>query len=307
MSKPLVTVLMPVYNGSNYLTESIESVLNQTFSNFELLIINDSSTDNSLEIIKSFDDSRIRLINNNQNLGQSISMNYGLDLAITKYIARIDQDDICLPYRLEKQVNYMEENPNVGVLGCHTNNVNENLEFISHRKRPLTHNQNKWALLTNTCLMHPTAFIRSSIMKNYRYDKAYAPCEDYELWSRLIHITRIEQLKDVLVLVRKHSKNTGTLRSDDRFSKRDKISKRNMKSILDVDNILFFKQYSNHKLTVNKSLINSVLGCLQGIFIYYRFSKRNKVSHSDRMWIRRNMIMSFGDSKLKFIYTFLLL
>ena len=79
MSRPLVTVLMPVYNGSKYLTESIGSVLNQTYSNFELLIINDSSTDNSVEKINSFDDSRIRLINNKKNLGQSRSMNYGLD------------------------------------------------------------------------------------------------------------------------------------------------------------------------------------------------------------------------------------
>ena len=104
---------MPVYNGAKYLTESIGSVLNQTYSNFELLIINDSSTDNSVEKINSFDDSRIRLINNKKNLGQSRSMNYGLDLTIAKYVARIDQDDICLPYRLEKQVNYMLSNNNL--------------------------------------------------------------------------------------------------------------------------------------------------------------------------------------------------
>ena len=110
MSKPLVSVLMAVYNGEKYLLEAIESILNQTYTNFEFLIINDGSTDSTEEIILSYSDQRIRYIKNEQNLKLIASLNKGLDLAKGKYIARMDADDISLPDRLEKQVNFLERN-----------------------------------------------------------------------------------------------------------------------------------------------------------------------------------------------------
>ncbi len=114
---PKVTVLMPVYNAEKYLKTAIESILKQTFSDFELLIINDGSTDGSEEIIRSFNDKRIRLFNNEQNLGIIKTLNKGLNLAKGEYIIRMDADDISLPDRLELQVKYMEENPGIGISG----------------------------------------------------------------------------------------------------------------------------------------------------------------------------------------------
>ena len=117
MTKPMVSVVMPVYNGSKYLKEAIDSILNQTFTNFELIIINDGSTDNSEDIIFSYQDRRIYYLKNEHNKGICITLNRGLDNARGKYIARMDCDDISMPQRLAKQVNYLERHRDVGALG----------------------------------------------------------------------------------------------------------------------------------------------------------------------------------------------
>ena len=114
--KPIVTVLMTVYNGKNYLNEEIESVLCQTLDNYEFLIVDDASTDNSIEIINSYKDSRIKLLKNRENIGQTASLNEGLAIAQGQYIARFDQDDVCLPKRLEDQVAFFKKNPSISIV-----------------------------------------------------------------------------------------------------------------------------------------------------------------------------------------------
>ena len=114
---PKITVLMPVYNGEKYLRESVDSILNQTFTDFELLIINDGSTDSSMEILNSYSDSRIRIVTNEVNLRLIKTLNKGIDLATGEYIARMDCDDIADPKRLEIQLQYMEKHPDVAVCG----------------------------------------------------------------------------------------------------------------------------------------------------------------------------------------------
>ena len=113
----LVSVIMPVYNGALYLREAIDSILSQTHTNLELIIINDGSNDNSEEIILSYEDNRIRYIINEKNSGICVTLNKGLDIAKGKYIARMDCDDISCPERLQMQIEYMEQNPSIGVLG----------------------------------------------------------------------------------------------------------------------------------------------------------------------------------------------
>ena len=123
MSHPKVTLLMSVFNGQSYLKEAIESILNQTFEDFEFLIINDASKDNSLRIIQSFDDSRIKLVHNSDNIGLTKSLNKGIDLAKGEFIARMDCDDISLPERLSMQVSFMDKNPDIGILSSANNFV----------------------------------------------------------------------------------------------------------------------------------------------------------------------------------------
>ena len=121
MNEPMVTVLMAVYNGEKFLKEAMESILTQTFTDFEFLIINDGSTDNSVKIIEEFNDPRIRLIHNEKNLKLIASLNKGISLAKGKYIARMDCDDISMPYRLEKEVDFLENSLEYGLVGtCYT-------------------------------------------------------------------------------------------------------------------------------------------------------------------------------------------
>jgi len=117
MKEPKVTVLMPVYNGEKYLNEAIDSILGQTFKDFKFLIINDGSTDGTADILKSYKDSRIKVTNNEKNIGLTKSLNKGLKMAKSEYIARMDADDISLPTRLQKQVEFMDSHPKVGVCG----------------------------------------------------------------------------------------------------------------------------------------------------------------------------------------------
>lgn len=201
---PKVTVLMPVYNGEKYLREAIESILNQSFKNFEFLIINDGSTDNSVGIINSFSDKRIKLIDNKINSGIVSALNQGIDLALSEYIARMDSDDISLKDRLSEQIKFMNKNPEIGILGSWVKVLHKQGNFID--RYYTEHEDIKASLIFNTSLAHPTVMLRKSIIDKHkiRYDCNYRHSEDYELWTRLIDLTLFANLPKVLFNYRKH-------------------------------------------------------------------------------------------------------
>ena len=148
---------MPVLNGSTHINEAIDSILNQSFTNFELLIIDDGSKDSTITKIRTYNDSRIHLILNQKNIGQSKTLNKGLDMARGEYIARMDQDDISMPDRLKKQVEFMEANSNVDVCGSWTKILGDYdgvLELETESEKI------KINLLTNKNLVHPAVMIR---------------------------------------------------------------------------------------------------------------------------------------------------
>ncbi len=202
MNNPKVTVLMPVYNGEKYIREALESILNQTFTNFEFLIIDDGSTDKSVEVIKSYTDPRIRLIHNEINLGLITNLNKGLELASGEYIARMDCDDISLPKRLNVQVAFMDENPTIGVCGSWVETFGE----VSGNawKYPSCSAEIMANLLFDCCLAHPSVMIRKSMFKRYqlKYDPAELYAEDFGLWFRCSMNFPLSNIKQVLVKYR---------------------------------------------------------------------------------------------------------
>ena len=226
MMNPLITVLMPVYNGEKYLKEAIESTLNQTFKDFEFLIIDDGSTDKSAETIKSFNDNRIRLERNKTNLGLIKTLNKGLGLAKGKYIARMDCDDVSLPKRLSVQVNFMEKYPEIGVCGSWVKVIGLKNEFIN--KYPQDNEEMRAFLLFNTPLAHPAVIIRKEVLSKYQleYDENYKHAEDYELWSRVVEHTKITNIPKVLLHYRIHSES---------------VSKKNLSTQADNSNVLRLK------------------------------------------------------------------
>lgn len=186
MKNPKITVLMSVYNGENYLKEAIDSILGQTFKDFEFLIIDDGSTDSSLNIIKSYTDTRIRLVPNEQNIGLTKSLNRGLGLALGEYIARMDVDDISLPKRLETQIKALEATL-ADICFCRSIFVNEinGKEHVWQEKDWLF---TRWrGLFENEYGLHSAVmFRRLSILRIGGYDKSFIQAQDYDLWDRCV-------------------------------------------------------------------------------------------------------------------------
>ncbi len=204
---PKVSVLMPVYKTNvDFLNESIKSILNQTFKDFEFIILDDCPDDPRENLVKSFNDERIKYFKNKKNLGISDSRNKLIELASGEYLAIFDHDDISLPERLEKEVQYLDENKGVGVVSCQMKFIHSNYKT----PYPNTNQLIKGTLPHLCCIAHTAAMIRKSVIDNHniRYEKEFSPCEDYMLWARLMDITMFHNLNDVLVLYRDSNENT---------------------------------------------------------------------------------------------------
>lgn len=229
---PLITVLMPTYNCEQYVCEAVESILNQTYTNFECIIIDDCSTDATVDIIKAFNDARINLIIKPKNSGYTNSLNYGLTIAKGKYIARMDGDDISLPNRFEKQVAVLEHDKNIAVCGSVFKIIDSNT-IISP---PEIHEDIKTELLKDSCIGHPTAMIRKSILDNnsIKYNPNYEPAEDYDLWVRLSQLGKLYNIQEVLFLYRVHD-NQVSITKKEIQRKSASLSRFNMLSQLSIE------------------------------------------------------------------------
>jgi glycosyltransferase involved in cell wall biosynthesis len=201
---PRVTVLMPVYNGEAYLREAIESILVQTYRDFEFLIINDGSTDRSAEVIEAYRDSRIQSVNNETNLGLIATLNKGLDLAEGEFVCRMDQDDISLPERLSRQVAFMQDRPEIVVCGSWFQKFGVGRDKVV---RWQTDPEGiRCGLLFDSMVGHPTVMMRREFLRenNLYYDPAYKNAEDFALWLRISEIGHIANLGEVLLQYRVH-------------------------------------------------------------------------------------------------------
>jgi glycosyltransferase involved in cell wall biosynthesis len=197
----LISVILPVYNGEKYLKESIESILNQTYTNFEFIIINDGSKDSSLEIIREYEkeDERIVVVSR-ENKGLIATLNEGIEKAKGKYIARMDQDDISLPERFERQIKVIKNN-NIMVCGTYTKIIDEDGKYIKDGIVPTQHDEIVKKLLECTNpLFHPTVMFKK--FDNIFYNELAHNCEDYELWLKYTEIGKIENLPEYLLKYR---------------------------------------------------------------------------------------------------------
>lgn len=208
--RPLFTVLMPVYNASKYLDEAIWSVRNQTLANFEFLIINDGSTDNSLSIIKKHaaQDARIKVVSR-PNKGFVNTLNEGIGAASSDIIARVDADDVCLPDRYEHQYNYLQKNPECAIVGCQLRTIDEDGHEMHIDPRPSSDHNLKLFLGYGCALSGPTVMFRRKLIQAAGGFKIEAwPAEDYECWTRVVRKypkAKFYNIPDVLYLYRENS------------------------------------------------------------------------------------------------------
>lgn len=206
MSKsPNVTVFIPVYNRARFVRGAIESTLAQTYGDFELLVIDDGSTDRSVEIIKSFDDPRIRLVQNEKNLGLPTTRNLGLELARGEFIALLDSDDISLPHRLERQVEFLQRHPSYAEVGAWSQRMDESgRPKPSVKLQPISAEEVRATLLFRCAMKNRSVMGRTAMMRELGYRSDFARCQDYDLHARLAERHDIGNIPEVLVLGRTH-------------------------------------------------------------------------------------------------------
>src|SRR5574344_891326 len=219
---PKISVLMPVYNEKEeYLRIAIESILNQTYKDFELIIINDGSTNNVEDVILSYNDTRIKYIKNEKNLKLVKTLNKGIDLARGEYIARMDSDDESLPERFEKQVEFLDEHKEIGLCGTYYEVTNKGFD-----KFPTEDLDIKIALFNDCVIGHPTVMLRSELIKNNKYDENFEYTEDYALWCKIASQTKFVNIPEVLLNYRWHGNNT--------CAKKKNVQKKKQKLIKDL-------------------------------------------------------------------------
>ena len=194
---PTVSVIMPVHNGEMWLSEAIDSILAQTFTDFEFVIVDDGSQDRSAEIVRAYEarDERIRFIELARNLGQADARNRALEASSGRYIAVMDCDDVCLPQRLSAQVAYLRNNPEIGVLGAGAQAVNGDLAPLFEFDLPQAHALIAINLFVASFLIHPTVMMRRELLEAVGgYEPSRRTAIDAELWTRLMCRTRFAQL-----------------------------------------------------------------------------------------------------------------
>lgn len=209
IATPLISVLMSVYNGEDYLRESIDSILGQTLTDFEFIIVDDGSVDGTSKVLNSVSDPRVVRINNQKNFGLSASLNKGISIARGRYIARMDADDISLPCRLEKQMVFMEEHLDIAVCGTWVELIGDVQATVW--KHPLEYSGIYSRLLFSNPLVHSSVMIRASAFHANRllYDDTVRFAQDYDLWSRSIEKFRFANIGQVLLYYRIHNTQTG--------------------------------------------------------------------------------------------------
>ena len=275
-SKPILSILMPVYNSATYLRQAIESVLAQDYQDFELLLLDDGSTDESVEILRSIKDTRLRILVDGQNLRQPYRYNQGVRLAQGKYIAIMHSDDIALPARFATQIAFLEKNPTYDMLGSFAKIIQGENLTTRHIGTAGEGQLLQLFCLFNSPFIHPTMLFRREVLEQNPYNTSFTTAEDYELWSRLlakykaINIPKSllqlrihplknakrhkqQQLENIIQIVRAQSKQLGIKYQDDW----ENCTKWVSNSYLDALTKVELKMVESYLLALHRSLLNT--------------------------------------------------
>ncbi|GAB6007522.1 glycosyltransferase family 2 protein [Dysgonomonas reticulitermitis] len=229
-----VSILMPVYNAEQYLAQAIDSILNQTFKDWELIIINDGSTDSSETIISRYKDNRIYYYKNPENLKLIKTLNKGIDYCHGKYIARMDADDFSFPERLEYQVEFLDNNHDYVMCGTNAIVIDGNFNKTGKIRNLPDDNLLQVNLLFSPPFIHPSVMIRREVLQKNRYDEDYKHVEDYELWCRVARQGKVANLQKDLLAYRWHDTNVSVLNNQLQEEMKDRIIREQLKR-LDIE------------------------------------------------------------------------
>lgn len=212
MNTPLVSVVVPIHNGAQWLGQTLDSLFAQTYSHFEVVLVNDASTDNLREVLASFHDARLRVVHLQKNVGVSAARNQGIELAKGEFIAFCDADDLCQPQRFERQLTFLEQHPDIGLCGSAFSCFDtQDRETVIN---PASDEEIRKALMQGNCFGLSTIMARAGIFKAARFDETLYVAEDYELWTQLAASgVRLSNLPESLIRYRLHAQQASRHKS----------------------------------------------------------------------------------------------
>jgi glycosyltransferase involved in cell wall biosynthesis len=246
---PKISVIMPIYNAENYVKASIDSILTQTFTDFELILVNDCSTDRSGEVIRAIDDPRIRIIENEKNSGIIISRNKAIDIAQGKYLAIIDSDDIAFPDRLKDQFRFMEEHPECGICGSDYTVIDSNEKLVATMIVPRGAKENRTYLKLNICFCNSTMMIRTEATKSIRYRPGYDIIGDYEIAYQVSKTWTIDNIPVITTAYRVHGNNISIVKRRAMLDNRRELDEEVLRDL--------GVPFTEHELDLHSNYINS--------------------------------------------------
>lgn len=232
MSLPLVSVIIPVLNGEKYISEAVNSILGQSYTNLELIVVNDGSTDRTSGILNSIEDPRVKVLTNPGNIGTALSTNKAIEEAKGKYIALMDADDVSLPDRIAKQVTFLENNPDHGLCGAASKYLGTDREVFY----PSADSEIRIAMLKFFPFRNPTLMFRKEVVEkhNLAYDPEFKLTLDYEFVSRILPLTKAANLNEVLFLYREHAGQTSKVHHQVFLDHANKVKVRQLKHNLKI-------------------------------------------------------------------------
>lgn len=251
-----VSILLPVYNAANTIQETLDSIFIQTYTDYEVIIINDGSIDNSEEIILKNNDSRIRYYSNPGNKGLIYTLNRGIDLCKGEYIVRIDADDLMLPTRIEKQVDYMDTHPQTVALGSAVWNF-DGIHKDKLYTPPLDPKEMQSRILLGSPLPHPAAIIRKSILDTYniRFNANYIHAEDYKFWRDLLQYGELANLKEPLIKYRLSPTQISSKHKKTQLAISAQLRREMITELLQKDGLNYPSSYSFSKILALSKLL----------------------------------------------------
>ncbi len=292
VTTPVISVIMPVYNGGAFIKEAIDSILAQTFTDFEFFIIDDASTDESVAIIKFYSDHRIQFIQKPTNTGYTDSLNMALALAKGKYIVRMDADDISTVDRFKKQLEYIETKKDLLVLGTAYKIIGtETLITL-----PATYEEAKVISIMNVPVAHPTVMMRNEVFKNLgmRYEKKYEPAEDYDLWTRVLEKGMIESLPEPLLYYRQHPAQQSITRHGRLLEAAIDIRLRQLNKLISFNDKQYDVLFAIDVLTMQPLLVTGAILKKMALLIadIESSNKRNKIYNEKLLagWLRERWL-----------------
>jgi len=310
---PKVSVIMPAYNAEKYIRRAIESILSQTYTDYEFIIINDGSVDNTKNIILSFQDDRIVYLENKKNSGIVITLNRGLDYATGEYIARMDADDIAIDTRFEKQVKYLDKNKNVGVLGTGICIFGEEIEeqkclYTTDSK------QLKAELIFNSCVAHPTVMMRKTVLQQNKleYDLKFLGAEDYYLWWNVAKVSNIATLPEVLLKYRIHGEQITKKKDEQYYEMMNKLMEIRFEDIgfdgAKEEKKMFMKYCLGEYESYTEEGLKTFVDCLNHIRLhnkknrYFDQKKLMKIFDLAVIYALNNSVLNKNDRRKVYLY-----